>query len=147
MNAYVYIAGETDGDPGPAGVGVIIRDPCGGILASISRYLGVTTQDIAQYRALVTGLREAERLWLKRIKIYTDSVMLQGQVASECPFIAPRVNLLHRMARKWMQRFDRCEVIRIPSGKIQEAKTLAHMAMVDCGVIQFPVERLDQVWS
>jgi ribonuclease HI len=147
VKAYVYIAGVTDGDPGAAGVGVIIRDPCGAILASISRYVGVTTRDIAQYRALVTGLREAEGLWLRRIKIYTDSMMLPGQVACEYPFIGPRVHPLHGMARRCMQRFDQCEVIRIPSGKIEEAKDLAQMAVADCKVIQFPVERLHRASS
>lgn len=140
----IFIEGISDGDPGPAGVGVIIKDPCGQILSTINQYLGVTTEDIARYRALIAALEEARRLSLRGIKVYTVSNVLQGQVLSEHPLMVPRIVPLHRLVRKLMESFECCEVVRIPSDRNQDAKKLANEGVENCQVIQFPAERLNQ---
>lgn len=144
MKLYAYICGESQGNPGPTGIGVVIKDPCGEVLATVSQYLGIMMEEIAEYRALIAALEVAHALDLKRIKIYTDSSLLRGQVACHDPLLTQRMVPLHRLARRLLKGFEACDLICIPPEKNLEARQLARMGIENCKVIQFPVERLGQ---
>jgi ribonuclease HI len=76
----IYTDGAARGNPGPAAIGVVIRDEGGNTIASISRRLGVTTNNQAEYRAVIAGLEKAISLGTRRIMIKSDSELVVKQL-------------------------------------------------------------------
>ncbi|HLD86256.1 MAG TPA: ribonuclease HI family protein, partial [Patescibacteria group bacterium] len=75
--------GGARGNPGPAALGVVIEDETGRELKTISRYLGETTNNQAEYQALLTGLTEAKRLGANEVHCYLDSELVVKQLKLE----------------------------------------------------------------
>jgi ribonuclease HI len=76
----IYTDGAARGNPGPAAIGVDIRDEAGNTIASISRRLGITTNNQAEYRAIIAGLEKAIGLGARRIVIKSDSELAVKQL-------------------------------------------------------------------
>ena len=75
----IFIDGASKGNPGPSGIGVVIcRD--GQTIKNISSFIGNTTNNVAEYTALLYGLQEALLLKAKVVKINTDSELLYRQI-------------------------------------------------------------------
>jgi ribonuclease HI len=82
MNRIVlHTDGASRGNPGDAGIGVVITDPEGNILSEIADYIGVATNNVAEYTALVRGLHEAVRLGATEVVIATDSELMARQIS------------------------------------------------------------------
>ena len=71
----IYIDGASKGNPGPAGVGIVIFKE-GARLKDISRHIGNTTNNVAEYTALIYALEEALILKAGKVKVLTDSELL-----------------------------------------------------------------------
>lgn len=74
------IDGASQGNPGPAGAGIVIRDASGRIVDEIGQFLGVLTNNQAEYQALLRGLREVAKLGARRVQIKSDSELLVRQM-------------------------------------------------------------------
>ncbi|MDI3496005.1 MAG: ribonuclease [Patescibacteria group bacterium] len=81
--AKIFSDGGARGNPGPAGIGAIIYDVKGAVLAEISEYLGETTNNQAEYRALIAALNKAKSLKLKVVDCYLDSELVVKQLNRE----------------------------------------------------------------
>jgi ribonuclease HI len=77
---YIYVDGAAKGNPGKSGIGVIIRDDKGKVLAEISKYIGVSTNNVAEYTALIFGLQEALILKATGVLVYSDSELMVNQL-------------------------------------------------------------------
>ncbi|NLG87127.1 MAG: reverse transcriptase-like protein, partial [Firmicutes bacterium] len=80
MKLILHIDGASRGNPGPAGIGVVIADVSGTVLAEVSEYIGEVTNNVAEYKALLKGLQEAARIGAKDVSIYSDSELLVKQM-------------------------------------------------------------------
>jgi ribonuclease HI len=78
----LYSDGAARGNPGPAGIGVVIKKD-GQTLLEASAYLGKTTNNVAEYMGLIRGLEEALILGIKEIDCYVDSELLAKQLNGE----------------------------------------------------------------
>jgi len=76
----IYTDGGARGNPGPAGAGILIKDEKGKTVKMFSRYLGETTNNQAEYQALILGLEKAKELGAKEIDCYLDSELLVNQL-------------------------------------------------------------------
>lgn len=78
---------NTDGgsrnNPGPAGIGVVISDSDGNVLETYKEYIGEATNNIAEYRALLAGLKHAKRFKPTEIECRLDSELVVKQVTGE----------------------------------------------------------------
>ena len=79
-NFRLYSDGASRGNPGPSGIGVIIKDKEGNVLKKISQYIGSGTNNVAEYTALIVGLEEASRLGIKKLEVLSDSELLVKQI-------------------------------------------------------------------
>lgn len=80
MNLQIYTDGGARGNPGPAGIGVVIIDLASGeVIDEISKYLGETTNNQAEYQAAITGLARAVELGAKSVELIADSELLIRQ--------------------------------------------------------------------
>lgn len=132
-SATAAIDGAARGNPGPAGAGAILKDARGAILAELSVFLGETTNNVAEYAALLCALQEAARLGIRDLNIQTDSELLARQMDGAYRVKDPTLRVLHALARQGVERFARCALRHVPREQNRAADRLANRA-VDAGV-------------
>jgi ribonuclease HI len=76
----IYTDGAARGNPGPGAIGIVIKDEAGLILDKISRRLGVTTNNQAEYQAIIIGLEKAISLGAKNVVVKSDSELVVKQI-------------------------------------------------------------------
>ena len=76
----IYTDGASRGNPGPAAIGVILKDETGKVIASISKCLGTTTNNQAEYTAVIAGLEKAISLGAKQVTLKSDSELVVKQI-------------------------------------------------------------------
>ncbi len=83
MKLKTYTDGGARGNPGPAAIGVLICDDQNEILAEHSETIGEATNNVAEYRALIEGLRRAKELGADELDCYLDSELVVKQLRGE----------------------------------------------------------------
>jgi ribonuclease HI len=78
--ATIYTDGAARGNPGPAAIGVVIKDETGKVVATIAQCLGTTTNNQAEYRAIIAGLEKAISLGAHQVIIKSDSELVVKQL-------------------------------------------------------------------
>jgi ribonuclease HI len=121
--------GGSRGNPGPAGIGVVIRAQDGTPLVTLGRYIGKATNNIAEYRALITAMEEAKKLGAKRIKIRGDSELVVRQMTGVYRVRHPDLIPLHRQAKELLESFDQATIEHNYRDKNELADRLGNLAM------------------
>src|SRR5688572_25481534 len=98
--------GGSRGNPGPAALGVVVRAGDGTPVVTLGRYLGVATNNVAEYRALVTGLQKARELGAKRLRVRGDSELIIKQMKGEYRVKHPDLRPLYEEAQDLAAQFD-----------------------------------------
>ena len=79
----IFTDGGARGNPGPAGIGAVIFDEKGNVIAEISEYIGETTNNQAEYKALIAGLIKAKELGARELEVFLDSELVVKQLNRE----------------------------------------------------------------
>ncbi|MFQ6131422.1 MAG: ribonuclease HI family protein [Armatimonadota bacterium] len=124
----IDVDGCSLGNPGDAAIGVVIAAPSGDILWEVGEYIGEGTNNIAEYQALLRGLRHALSLGAERITINTDSELLQRQLRGEYRVRAAHLRDLHGEALRLLRKFRRVRLRRVPREMTTRADGLARQA-------------------
>jgi ribonuclease HI len=95
----VWIDGGSRGNPGPSAIGVLVEDACGATVATISRAIGVTTNNVAEYRALLAGLQRAQEVGAAEVEVWSDSELLVRQMLGQYKVKNEGLKPLHAEAR------------------------------------------------
>jgi ribonuclease HI len=106
----VWVDGGSRGNPGPSGIGVVVEDIDGATLATVSRAIGVTTNNVAEYQALLAGLKKAEELGATQVEVVSDSELLVRQMLGEYRVKNVGLKSLHAQARQMAARFARFSI-------------------------------------
>ena len=125
----VYTDGAARGNPGPAGAGVFIVDESGETVDEATQYLGETTNNVAEYRALLLGLTRAGELGAREVEIRADSELVVRQMTGEYRVRNENLQPLHREARALAQSFERVKYVHVRREKNREADRLANRAI------------------
>jgi ribonuclease HI len=124
----IYIDGASKGNPGPSGIGVVIfRD--GKTIKNISSFIGNTTNNIAEYTALIYGLEEALMLKAEALKINTDSQLLYRQLNKIYKVKNPNILGLYNQVTRLISAFKKISVHNIPRADNRGADKLANKAI------------------
>jgi len=83
MKLFIYTDGGARGNPGPAGIGAVIYDENKNIIAEVSEYLGVATNNQAEYKAVIAALKKAKELGGTELVFYMDSELAVKQLNRE----------------------------------------------------------------
>ena len=87
MEEYIFLKIFTDGgargNPGPAGIGVVMMDEAGKIVATHKKYIGPATNNVAEYSAVILALEEAKKLGADELDFYLDSELVVKQIKGE----------------------------------------------------------------
>jgi len=125
----LYTDGGSRGNPGPSGIGVIILDSKKKKIKELCRYIGETTNNIAEYSALVHGLEEAAALGPDEIVIHTDSELLVKQLGGEYRVKDENIKPLFEKALNILKTFGSFEIKHIEREKNKEADKLVNKAI------------------
>lgn len=125
----LYVDGAARGNPGPAGAGAVLYDPGGRRRAQDSRYLGETTNNVAEYQAFILGLELALRLGVKHLHVSADSQLIVQQLKGAYRVKTPHLVPLWRQAQKTLQKFETCAISHLDRSLNLEADRLAREAI------------------
>ncbi|MFP3870647.1 MAG: ribonuclease HI family protein [Syntrophobacteria bacterium] len=129
MYASLYCDGASQGNPGPAGAGVLLLDQEGEQLFTFSRFLDTATSNEAEYQALISGLEAAADLGINRVQIFMDSQLVVRQILGEYRVRHPRLQHLFDKAVSRLQRFDDYDIVHIGRERNKQADRLAREAI------------------
>jgi ribonuclease HI len=125
----LFVDGAARGNPGPAGAGAVLFDPLGQKRAQDSRYLGETTNNVAEYQALLLGLELALSLGVKNLHVSADSLLVVQQLKGAYQVKTPHLFPLWQQAQKTLQKFDTCAISHLDRSLNHEADRLARQAI------------------
>lgn len=125
----IHTDGAARGNPGPAAIGVAVYDRDRRPVVEISDFIGHTTNNVAEYRALVRGLEEALRLGAHKVEIYLDSELVVKHLSGEYKVKNAGLKPLFVRARELMASLTQVDVRHVPREKNKEADALANKAL------------------
>jgi ribonuclease HI len=121
--------GGSRGNPGPAGIGVVVSAADGTPLVTLGRFIGRATNNVAEYTALITVLEEAKKLGANRIVIRGDSELVIKQMRGEYRVKNPDMKVLHGRATALLNQFAEARIEHNLRHKNELADKLANLAM------------------
>ena len=128
-----YIDGGARGNPGPAGYGVRIELPDGTLVEEFGESIGIATNNIAEYRALLAALEWARQHGHKRLHVRSDSLLLVQQMLGRFKVRHPGLQPLYAKARLLAHEIGRVTFEHVGRALNAHADRLANAAMDDAG--------------
>ena len=134
MKLVVHVDGGARGNPGPAAVGVVVSTPDGEVLDEIGEVIGVATNNVAEYRALLLGLQRARALGASEVDVVNDSELVARQVTGDYKVKSAGLQPLHRETLTALRGFDRWSISSVPRERNARADALVNAALDGEGV-------------
>ena len=130
LRVTIYADGGSRGNPGPAAAGVLITaDDDGTVLYEGGIFLGKTTNNVAEYQAVVAGLSSATALGAAEVRVISDSELLVKQMNGQYRVRNATLKPLHARARELADRFARCTVQHVRREENTHADKLVNQAI------------------
>jgi len=124
MKLEAYIDGGSRGNPGEAGLGVFMPG-----VVRIAEYLGVGTNNFAEYSALICAVRCAVLLRSEELKVYADSELVVKQINGDYQVKNESIRLLYDTAKRWIALIPDFSIHHVRRENNKEADKLANLAM------------------
>ena len=125
----LYTDGAARGNPGPAGAGAFICTPAGEAVAEIAEYLGETTNNVAEYRALLAGLKRLVELGAVEVEIRADSELMVRQLSGRYRVKHPNLRPLFQEAVALLKKIPKYSITHILRERNKETDRLANQAI------------------
>jgi ribonuclease HI len=125
----VYVDGGARGNPGPAGIGVVVTDEEGTELARANHYIGIATNNVAEYRALLLGAEQARTLGADEAAFVNDSQLIARQLTGEYRVKSSDLRPLHEQALQRLGRFRSWSIRSVPRERNELADALVNEAI------------------
>jgi ribonuclease HI len=129
LKVVVHVDGGARGNPGPAAIGVVISDPGGEVLEEVSERIGVATNNVAEYRALLRGVERARALGASEIEIVNDSELVAKQLTGAYKVKHAAMKPLHAQAIAALGEFDGWSIRSVPRAENARADALVNEAL------------------
>jgi ribonuclease HI len=112
--ATLFADGGSRGNPGPAASGAVLLDANGALLEEIGEYLGIATNNVAEWTALLLGLQAAANRGIRRLAVRLDSELVVRQMRGEYRVKHADLQPLHRRAITLLRRFEHVDIRHVP---------------------------------
>lgn len=129
MEILLYTDGASRGNPGEASVGIIIYDHDGNVLKEEGEAIGVATNNVAEYKAVIKGLECAKELGATGVTLYADSQLLVRQITGEYKVKSEGLRPLFEKVKKLITNFEKFSANHVPREQNKEADKLANLAL------------------
>jgi len=121
--------GTADPNPGPAAIGATIKNEQGRLLASVSQRIGRTTNNQAEYRAVIAALEKALSLGAGQVDLRADSELVVRQLNGRYRVKKASLKPLYQQVQQLLSQFEGFTISHIPREQNKEADRLANMAL------------------
>jgi ribonuclease HI len=129
VRVVVHVDGGSRGNPGPAAAGAVVSTPNGEVLDESAETLGVCTNNVAEYRALLLGLARAKELGAREVEVVNDSELIAKQVNGQYKVKHADMKPLHAAALQVLGGFDSWKVRTVPRAQNSHADALVNQAL------------------
>ena len=125
----IFIDGASRGNPGPSGIGIVFCDDQNNVVKKLFKFIGNTTNNTAEYSALIYAMQEALIDRYDEVKIKSDSELLTKQITGEYKVKNDNLRTYHDLFQHISRGFDKIEVISIGRENNSAADKLANKAI------------------
>jgi ribonuclease HI len=129
VKLVVHVDGGARGNPGPAAAAAVLSTPSGDVVDEAHAYLGVATNNVAEYRGLLLGLQRARALGADEVEVVNDSELVAKQVNGVYKVKHPDMRPLHASAVEALGGFERWSVRSVPRAENAAADALVNQAL------------------
>lgn len=125
----VNVDGGARGNPGPAGIAAVVTGPSGEVLAERSEAIGVATNNVAEYRALLLGIALAKELGAGEVEFVGDSMLIVEQVRGNWKVKQEHLRPLHAQVRGALDDLGSWSIRHVKRGENERADELLNEAL------------------
>jgi len=129
VRVVVHVDGGARGNPGPAAAAAVISTPDGEVLDEAMEVLGVATNNVAEYRGLLLGLRRARDLGATEVDVVNDSELVAKQLTGAYKVKHAAMRPLYLEAMRALREFERWSVRSVPRAENAHADALVNQAL------------------
>jgi len=129
VKLVVHVDGGSRGNPGPAAAGAVLATPEGQVVEREGELLGIATNNVAEYRALILGARRARALGATEVEIVNDSELIAKQVNGQYKVKHADMKPLHAEALEALGGFERWVVRTVRREQNAEADALVNATL------------------
>ena len=125
----IYTDGAARGNPGPAAIGVVLKDTAGNAIATISQRLAPTTNNQAEYLAIIGGLEKAVSLGCRHASVKSDSELIVNQINGQFKIKNTAIRPLYQQVVQLTGKLESFAISYIPREQNRQADELANKAL------------------
>lgn len=128
----LHTDGGARGNPGPAAIGAVVTDPATDpptVLATVSERIGVATSNVAEYKAVIAGLRAAREFPARRLRVRADSMLVIRQLEGSWKVKHANLKPLHAEARALLAEWDDVDLAHVRREENLDADLLVNAAL------------------
>ncbi|HEV2993966.1 MAG TPA: ribonuclease HI family protein [Acidimicrobiia bacterium] len=128
----IYSDGGARGNPGPAAIGAVVLDPATNPptrLATVSERIGVATNNVAEYRAVIAALEAARSFTARTVRVRCDSMLVIRQLQGAWRVKQPHLRPLFEQARALLAAYEVVDLAHVPREDNTDADLLVNAAL------------------
>ncbi len=128
----VFTDGGARGNPGPAAIGAVVRDPATvppTRLATVSKRIGTATSNVAEYEAVIAGLEAALEFPARTLRLRADSMLVIRQLEGAWKVKTEHLRPLHARARELLRSWAEIDLAHVPREQNVDADLLVNAAL------------------
>ncbi len=129
MKATMFADGGSRGNPGPAASGAVLFDEAGAVLREVGTFLGVATNNVAEWTGLLTGLEAALELGVDDLSVRLDSELVVKQISGAYRVKNEGLIPLHAKAKVLLRKFAHVDVQHVPRKQNAAADALVNQVL------------------
>lgn len=129
LKLVLNVDGGARGNPGPAAIGVVVAAPDGTVVEELSETIGVATNNVAEYTAVLRGLERAGALGASEVEIVGDSELIARQIDGAYKVKHPALRPLYEEVRATLRGFERWSIRNVPRAENARADLLVNRAL------------------
>lgn len=133
MKLVVHVDGGSRGNPGPAAAGAVLSTPGGEVVDELGEAIGIATNNVAEYRGLLLGVRRAAELGATEVEVVNDSELVAKQVNGQYKVKHADMKPLHAESLQALGAFDRWTVRSVPRAQNAAADALVNQTLDAAG--------------
>jgi ribonuclease HI len=129
LKLVVHVDGGARGNPGPAAIGIVVSEPDGAVLDEVAERIGIATNNVAEYRAVLRGVERARALGASEVELIGDSELVAKQLSGAYRVKHPSMKPLHADAIAALSGLKRWSIRTVPRAQNARADELVNAAL------------------
>jgi ribonuclease HI len=129
LKLVVHVDGGARGNPGQAAIGVVVSKPDGEVIDEVAERIGVATNNVAEYRAVLRGLERARALGASEVELVNDSELVARQLTGAYKVKHPSMKPLHQEVITALREFERWRIRTVRRAHNARADALVNDAL------------------